>query len=195
MLSAKAIETAQHFRFVATDKHRSLSTSARQQNDNFSINASAIYNLREELERLRADFLHEEVARDIHLSLSFDEDIRVAFWDMPILQEYVLTKLLSDAIFNTPVGGAIAIIVKKQNNYRITIQISDTRPEIDASEMKSRFGHYSESETSAQDQHQWVSDARKCIHLHKGELSIVDDPMFSGVTFLISMPLYELCMQ
>jgi signal transduction histidine kinase len=151
--------------------------------DSAAINPCAVYNLRQNFEFVRDTFLSDAQARQIALSLAFDEEISVAYWDIHSLRVRVLNKILSNAIANTPEGGKVAIRICKSDDYTICIKVSDSG--IPAACGERLFYDPSGS----------LYHTRLCVQAHKGSISIVDDAEFSGTTVKIDLPLYLLCMQ
>lgn len=151
--------------------------------DSDAINPCAVYNLRRSFELVRDTFLSDAQARQVALSMSFDEEISVAYWDMHSLRVLVLNKILSYAIANTPEGGKVTIRICKSDDYTICIKVSDSGIPI-------AYGERLFCDPSGSLYH-----TRLCVQAHKGSISIVDDAEFSGTTCKIDLPLYLLCMQ
>lgn len=173
-----------------------MSVNGKHHADSFNISASAIYNLCDELECVRDSFLKEALAKKIDLSLSIEEELPVAFWDIEGLRVHVFNNILSNAIRYTPVGGTISISVKLHDNYKIIIQISDTGSGTPATVVESIFRNYQKLDKNNNNSCEGgLIKALICIHAHKGTLGIVADPKFSGATFKTSIPLYDLCFQ
>lgn len=175
---------------VAIGKHQANSAT---------INPLAVYNLRQEFECTRDTFSHKASTKRIDLSLFIADDIPVVYWDIGSLRTHVLNNILSNAIFYTPVGGKVAIHVEKSDDYKMSIKISDSGPGIRATERKNVLGKPPEldknSNVIGNKRVGGLCHAQLCVQAHKGNISIVDEPGFSGATFKIEIPSYILCMQ
>lgn len=171
----------------------------KRQANSALINPLAVYNLRQELECARDTFSYEALAKKIDLSLSIAEDMPVVYCDITSLRIHVLNNILSNAIRYTPVGGKIAILVGKSDDNTMCIKIADSGLGIPANERESVFRKYLKSDkyrnTSGNKRGVGLYNALLCVQAHKGTLSIIDEPGFSGATFKIEIPLYTGCIQ
>ena len=170
-----------------------LSVNRNAYADSNIIKASAVYNLRHEIERIHAAFLNEAQAKQIDLSIVFTGDIPVVYWDMDSLRSHVFSNILSRSISNTPIGGKIEICVKKLDDYTMLIKISDSGQHISKNEMENIFHNPKIHDHPINNNDVGLKSALLCIEAHKGMLSIVDEPSFTGATFKIEIPSYSLC--
>lgn len=153
--------------------------------------AAAVYDLRHELIGIYESFAEEASAKNIDFSLSIAEGLPVAFWDMQSLRENLFKELLSNAIRNTPAGGKVGILVEKQDEYSLAIKIGDSGAGISAKavytslfEMDGEVGEPS-----------GLSLMLSVVAAHKGTVRVITDTAFSGTVFVVTLPLYCLCMQ
>lgn len=165
-----------------------------KQADSAAIKASAVYNLRHELECIRDTFLEDARAKRISLLISIEENIPVAFWDIASLRKRVFNNILSNTIRYVPVGGTISIGARKSDEYTMAIKISYAGSGIPVADSESVFqgNHKCDEDINFSD---GFNNALKCIQDHKGTLCIIDEPEFSGAAFNIEIPLYTLCIQ
>lgn len=176
-----------------------LVSAGKNQIKSATIFPVAVYNLRHELEFASDTFAYEALAKKIDLSLCFTEEIPVVYCDIDNLRLHVINNILANAIRYTPVGGKIMISVEKSKASTMIIKISDSGMGIPATERESVFRKYRKS-----DKYRNVTSGKRgvslynallCVEAHKGTLSIVDEPGFSGATFKIEIPLYSGCIQ
>lgn len=171
----------------------------KNQTDSTQIKPLAVYNLREELECSRDTFSYEALAKQIELSLCIEEDIPVVYWDIESLRLHAINNILSNAIRHTPVGGKIAITVVKADDSKLAIKISDSGLGIPVTERESIFRRHLKSEKyrhlTGNKRGVGLSNAQHCVQAHKGTISLIDEPAFSGATFKIELPLYTQCIQ
>lgn len=164
-----------------------LAVLEKLQTNSSLINPVAVYNLRQELESACDNFAYEALSKQIDLSLYIPEDIPVAFCDIVSLRLHVLHNILSNAVQHTPVGGMIAVTVRKSASNTLTIIISDSCKGIPTAKRDSVFRSSRKS-----DQYRSTTglyNALLCVQAHQGTLDIVDQPEFSGASFKIEIPL------
>jgi signal transduction histidine kinase len=157
--------------------------------DSAFVNPSAVYNLRYEFECTRDNFLGIAKAKRVDLSVSFDSSTQTAFWDMDSLRIHVLHVILSNVLNNAPVGGSTNMSVTKLDEYTMLIEISDSAKDLPAFQTDSILPSRQKLAGDA------LNNAQMCIHAHKGKLSVIDAPDFSGTTYRIEIPLFSLCIQ
>lgn len=156
--------------------------------------AAAVYDLRYELTGIYESFLDEASAKNIDFSMSIAEDMPVAFWDMQSLRQHLFDELLSNAIRCTPAGGKVGISVEKQDEYNLTIKIGDSGAGISAKALRASL-----FQTDAADAEitapSGLSLMLSAVAAHKGTVRVITDEAFSGTVFMVTLPLYCLCMQ
>lgn len=171
----------------------------KNQVDSTQIRPLAVYNLREELECSCDTFSYEALAKQIELSLFIDEDIPVVYWDIESLRIHAINNILSNAIRHTPVGGQISIAVSKSDDNKLAIKISDSGLGIPLAKRESIFRRHMKAEKyrnlTGNMRGMGLNNAQLCVQAHKGTISLVDEPKFSGATFKIELPLYSQCIQ
>lgn len=163
------------------------------------IKPLAVYDLRHELECARDTFAYEALSKQIDLSLDITADIPVLFCDIESLRIHVFNNIVSNAIRHTPVGGRIAILVEVTGGNTMVIKISDSGTGIPTADRESVFRRYRKSDkyrnATGSNRGLGLHNALHCVQAHKGKLSIVDEPGFSGATFKIEIPLCSGCIQ
>jgi signal transduction histidine kinase len=158
------------------DKQYDLSPGSKLQRDPSYIKAFAVYNLRQELEGIRESFLADAKAKRIDLSLAIAESLPVVFWDMGSLREHFFNNIISNAIRSSSAGGRISIIIKKLDDYMMSINILDSASDSSACKIN-------------------PVNAEQCILAHNGLYEIADSPIIEARTIKVEIPLYSLCMQ
>ena len=173
-----------------------LVTIGRRQSNSEKINLRAVYSFEQDLEYIRDTFSYEALAKNIDLSFSVPENVPVVFCDIDSLRIHVLNNILSNALHHTPAGGKIAIVVEIKDSQTLIIKISDTGPGIPASERERvcrkhlKLDQFRNTVCAL-----GLYNAQQCVHAHKGKLSVIDEPGFSGATFKIEIPLHAGCIQ
>lgn len=147
------------------------------------IKPAAVYSLRHELECTRDAFLGVAMAKGVDLSLSFNDYSEIVFWDMDSLRIHVFSRILTGMLNNTSSGDAIAISVRKLDEYRMLVKISASVQDEKTFLSLHQLG-----------KEENFSSMQQCIRAHKGKLSIAEEPNAS-CAFCIELPLFDLCIQ
>lgn len=161
------------------------------------INPHAVYNLRQEFDCALATFSYEALAKKIKLSLFFEENMPVVYWDIVSLRVYAINNILSNALHNSPIGGRILISVKSSGGNQVEIKISSSGPSIalavSGGVLRKNTEMYGDifNEKCGTGLH----DSKLCVEAHAGKISIVDEPEYAGATFKIELPLHTQFMQ
>ncbi len=160
--------------------------STQAEAESLRVQASVVYDLRDEFLRLRAAHIRQARARHIELLLELAEPLPLAYWDMGSLRNLVLDNLLSNALSHTATGGQVVLSVRQPDAYHLTLRVISSGAECTANAM---------SETDLYRNGSALQNMLLCVRTHKSTLRLIKDAHSSNTTFEIHLPLYALCMQ
>lgn len=103
-----------------------------------------------------------------------------------------ISNLLDNALKFTPRGGTVRIVLEKDRDKRIVLQISDDGQGIPGEYLPRIFDSFSQEDTSTTRRHGGLglglAISRQIVRLHKGTIDAYSEGPGKGATFIVRLP-------
>jgi len=152
---------------------------------------ATIGNLAQFVKGLTMEFESIAEKKDITLSLVFQKDKVMAYYDREKMEK-IITNLLSNAFKFTPEGGTITVSMKQSNDNYIGIFIKDTGIGIPKNELSKIFDRFYQVDGSHTKEYEGtgigLALTRELVELHQGKI-FIDSEEGNWTEVKLSFPL------